>query len=424
MLQFRRQSCNWHRVRVGGWPGRIAIRRMAPVARVASVAIGIVRRVRWGPCLGAGLLALLTGCGSGGLTTLGSDQTLAIGFSSSFYHCPDAGTSTAPPINGVVLGPKGGHAYAICGGHSLVAIDLRTSKPVYSVDLGETGTGLVVSQDASVVYVEAVDEVAHYDHGLGLIKMTNCEIVAVSARTHTMIGRVRMGQSGGSGMALGPGGRHLYVSGVNSIYVIDTATMTLSRKLRVFPKWWDEFVVSPNGRALYAVSGTENGPGPSNDSYIAMIDLADGKVIKVIADSAGPSGVAVSPNGRRVYVTYSAGIKGLIFPWVKVFSSQGALLHTGRIGIAPTGFVIAGKSDIGYVAMDTYGSRDMWGELGVFDMKTLQLVNTIPYSADPYGTGSISMSADGKRLAVLGQVIGFGLSPTKFQVVDVAHAGS
>ena len=310
-------------------------------------------------------------------------------------------------------------------GHSLVAIDLRTGKPVYSVDVGETGTGLVVSQDASVVYVEAVDEVAHWAQGLGWTKLTNCEVVAVSARTHTVIGTVRMGLPGGSGMALGPGGKHLYVSGSNAIYVIDTATITLSRKLRVFPKEWDYFVVSPNGRTLYAASGAESGPGPSSDSYVAMIDLVDGKVRKLIADSAGPSGVAVAPNGRRVFVTYGAAAKGTIFPWVKVFSSQGALLHTGRIGSTQTGFVIAGKSGIGYVAMRTYGaSRDMGNKLGVFDMNTLQLVGTIPYSADWYGTGSLSMSADGKRLAVLGQVIGFGESPTNFEVLDVAHGGS
>ena len=230
--------------------------------------------------------------------------------------------------------------------------------------------------------------------------------------------------TGGTG-PLGPGGKHLYVSGSNAIYVIDTATITLSRKLRVFPKEWDYFVVSPNGRTLFAGSPTESGPGPSSDSYVAMIDLVDGKVRKLIADSAGPSGVAVAPNGRRVFVTYGAAAKGTIFPWVKVFSSQGALLHTGRIGSTQTGFVIAGKSGIGYVAMRTYGaSRDMGNKLGVFDMNTLQLVGTIPYSADWYGTGSLSMSADGKRLAVLGQVIGFGESPTNFEVLDVAHGGS
>jgi YVTN family beta-propeller protein len=89
---------------------------------------------------------------------------------------------------------------------------------------------------------------------------------------------------------------YIAISGSNDVSVIDTATNKVIATIPVgaFPLG---IAVTPDGRRVYVANACYGFCG-----YVSMIDTATNIVIATIPVGYSPSGVAVAPDGGKVYV--------------------------------------------------------------------------------------------------------------------------
>lgn len=101
--------------------------------------------------------------------------------------------------------------------------------------------------------------------------------------------------SGGYGLAVAADNKHLYVTD-NGVSVIDIDTKVVSRIQSVFSEW---VAVSPSGKRVYVTN--------TGGSTVSAIDTNDNVVIGVPLHVGFVAGVAVSPNSERAYVVLAGG---------------------------------------------------------------------------------------------------------------------
>jgi YVTN family beta-propeller protein len=212
------------------------------------------------------------------------------------------------------------------------------------------------------------------------------------------------------GIVFSPDGRSLYVSGGNQdvVYQFDwrdrAAKLADSIVLAVKPKgpprpmmgmgatdgskYPAGIAISPDGRTLYAAENL-------GDS-VAVIDLAQRRVVQRLGTERYPYGVVVAPDGT-VYASAWGGWTVSIFtPRVNGTLSEGVQVRAGR---HPSALALNASGSRLFVAS---GSTD---KITVLDTKTRNVVATLN-DASPAGTGegstpnALALSVDGTRLFV------------------------
>lgn len=107
------------------------------------------------------------------------------------------------------------------------------------------------------------------------------------------------------GLAVSPDGRHLYVANAQdgTVRVLDTAAATPEATVQVggLPQ---HVAVSPRGDALY-VSSLDLGRGTGT---VSMVDPLTARVVWSTPVGRGAGTVAVTPDGRRVYVALDRSV--------------------------------------------------------------------------------------------------------------------
>ena len=202
------------------------------------------------------------------------------------------------------------------------------------------------------------------------------------------------------GLAFSPDGRSLYVSGGNQdvIYrfdwrggaaaLADSLVLAMKQKGKSGTQYPAGIAISSDGRTLYAAENL-------GDS-LAVIDLAERRVVQRLGTERYPYGVAVAPDGT-VYMSAWGG-------WtVSVFAPRGnGMLAEGarvRVGRHPSALALNTSGSRLFVAS---GSTD---KVTVVDTKARHVVATLD-DASPAGTGegstpnALALSADGTRLFV------------------------
>ncbi|HEY8832879.1 MAG TPA: SMP-30/gluconolactonase/LRE family protein, partial [Gemmatimonadaceae bacterium] len=213
------------------------------------------------------------------------------------------------------------------------------------------------------------------------------------------------------GIVFSPDGRSLYVSGGNQdvIYrfdwrdraakLADSIVLVAKRQGPPRPmmgmgaandgsRYPAGIAISPDGRTLYVAENL-------GDS-LAVIDLAQRRVVQRLGTELYPYGVAVAPDGT-VYVSAWGG-------WtVSVFRSRanGTIGDAGRVRVGrhPSALMLNPSGSRLFVAS---GSTD---KITVLDTRTRNVVATLN-DASPAGTGegstpnALALSADGTRLFV------------------------
>jgi YVTN family beta-propeller protein len=187
----------------------------------------------------------------------------------------------------------GGRVYITDQSADKVHVITDSASPVFvqSISVGVKPFGIAVSPDGSKVYVT--------NRGIS----GSGSVSVISTASNTVIGTIGLGASTNpAGIVVTPNGAKLYVAntGTGQVAVINAATNTVAGTIAVSAEPRG-IAITPDGTRVLVATGSLNVAlatltviNTATDAAIATIGLDHG---------GAPAFVAVSPDGRRVYVT-------------------------------------------------------------------------------------------------------------------------
>jgi len=193
------------------------------------------------------------------------------------------------------------------------------------------------------------------------------------------------------GVAVAPGGRFVYVAqhNANTVAVVSTNTNTVQAQISAGTKPMG-VAVSPDGSRLYVtnfLTATASGAGSLwVNGTLTVVDTATRTVVAILTVGTNPSGVAVSPDGSRVYVA-NAGSGTLSV----VSAASNTVSATIPVGANPVGVAASSNGQRIYVANSGAAS------VSVIDAATLAVSSTVLVGG--HATG-VAVSDDSTRVVV------------------------
>lgn len=244
-------------------------------------------------------------------------------------------------VAAVAISPDGRSVYAT-GYDALSVIDTAPNRVTDVLRLSECGHGVAVTPNGAAAYVMSnrtlavVDALSHavvsrillddsdncgcdaapiaVARDAELAYVAGCQaIVVVDTRRHTVRDRIPLADPlyPGSiiGIAVTPEAALAYVTTFDGVYALQTASHESTRiSAPVSPDLYDEYgdiAMAPDGSVAYAVHAYTTADGTLHGS-VDVIDVRAGTIAASIPlDDSQPEQVAVSPDGRSVYVTGS-----------------------------------------------------------------------------------------------------------------------
>jgi YVTN family beta-propeller protein len=184
--------------------------------------------------------------------------------------------------------------------------------------------------------------------------------------------------------AAAPVAAYVSNSGDNTVSVIDTATNTVTKTVKVGSSPSD-VAESPDGSRVYVANQL--------DDTVSVIDTATNTVTDTVKVGPTPSGVAVSRDGSTVYVTNSG--------WYRLNSyghnvsvidtATNTVTATIQVGTTPDG--VADSPDDSKVYVTNYND----GTVSVIDTATNTVTKTVKVGYQP---SSVTASRDGSTVYV------------------------
>ena len=295
-----------------------------------------------------------------------------------------AAMSAGPPAAARARAPATSHIYVTNErSGELSVIDAATHDIVATVALGKRPRGMQFSPDGSTLYVaisgSPIDGTASGNVTPPAADLRADGIGVVDLETHRLV-RVLRGVSEPGQLAVGADGRRLYVASqdTGTTVVLDASDGRLLSTLTVGHQP-EGIALSPNGRWVYVASEAED--------ELTVIDTRDDSVAGAINVGARPRNVLFSAHEPVAYVACEDGAT------VDVIDTR---LHrvTGRIpipgkGAAPMGMALSADGRTLYVATGRGKT------LVAVDTATRTATAAIEIGPRPWG---VTISADGKRL--------------------------
>ncbi len=233
------------------------------------------------------------------------------------------------------------------------------------------------------------------DNGILYIADSANNITAMNTNANNaVIGQLAMGQYMVNDIAVGNSGARLFcalAAGEPAVAVIDCAGGSMAF-LKNIPlgRMKDGGIGQPwgigtlrNGTRAYATLGTQTG------GEIVCIDTTSNSVMYHVTVGQNPFGVAVTPDGKKVYVAnQNSGNVSVVDTGTKqVIATIQTDFSPVRVAITPDG----------KRALVTNKGSGNGGSVSVIDTMTNSVIGTLPMGKDPIG---ISISRDGKMAYV------------------------
>jgi DNA-binding beta-propeller fold protein YncE len=220
-----------------------------------------------------------------------------------------------------VMTRDGRTLYLLSGDSVLYPFDVATGRVETAIPapdyMLESAVSMVLSPDDATLYI------ATNEDGPDGSDVLSGAVTPITLRTGAAGNSVKLGWMPSS-LAITPDGRTLYVaidglSGIgqlapSTVDVIDTATGQLTAKLR-----WQAaplyLQMAPDGKTVWVASVVAHRLGTA-DNTVTGIDVATGRPGLSFATSGwlnsyrdAPAGVAMSPDGKTLYVTVPSGLE-------------------------------------------------------------------------------------------------------------------
>jgi YVTN family beta-propeller protein len=225
----------------------------------------------------------------------------------------EPGNLTGP---GVTVNPAGTKVYVTNSDKNTISvIDTATNKVTATVNVGSNPCGVAVSLDGKKVYV---------------VNSGSNTVSLIDTATNKVTATVNVGNNP-CGVAVTPDGKRVYVTNSgnysihrNTVSVIDTATNRIKTTVNVGnnPRG---IAITPDGKKVYVANH-----GYSNsDSSVSVIDTATNRIKTTVKLGSTPDGVALSPNevaitpdGKKVYVAGSGSYSGCFVPVIDTSTNK------------------------------------------------------------------------------------------------------
>jgi len=241
-------------------------------------------------------------------------------------------TATVPVGNypkEVAVSPDGTKVYVTNEGDSEIStvsvIDTATNTVTATVNVGARPRGIAISPDGTKAYV-----MNYGSNEISIIDTANDTVTATMNTENPL------------GIAISPDGTKVYVTNNGeSVSVIDTTTNAVTASVPVGGRL-DGVAVSPDGTKVYVTNGWYKGDdGPYyalEIGTVSVIDTATNAITATVSVGHLPLGVAVSPDGTKVYVANfgSANISVIDTETNTVTASVNVGSMPSRLAVTPT----------------------------------------------------------------------------------------
>ncbi|HZR84008.1 MAG TPA: YncE family protein [Candidatus Binatia bacterium] len=248
------------------------------------------------------------------------------------------------------------------------------SAVVARIPLRTFGTGIAIAPDGSRALVA-----------------TSAELVALDVPARSAAGTIEVGNVP-YGVALSPdGGRGYAVDLLQQlVWFLDLRSQTVARKL-----WLGSpgqavlrpgIAVSPDGTRVYA---TVSAPTGQAEDSLRVFDAASGNESRRSFDFH-PGQLAATRDGRRLWIT---GCHGFCSDGIVHVLDAATLAKVGEVALpsVPGGIAVAADGGRGWVA------NGLAGSVSVVDASSGAVAANVPVGAEPLG---VALSPDGTRVWV------------------------
>ena len=193
----------------------------------------------------------------------------------------------------------------------------------------------------------------------------------------------------------------VYVSnnGDNTVSEIDTSTNTVVATIRV-GSGPEGVAVTPDGTRLYVAN---------DGGAVWVIDTSNNSTVAKVTVGGDPYGVAITPDGTRVYVTEDNGAAVSA-----IDTSSNTVIARIVMPAVPSGVAIAPDGRHAYVASD---GANLTPAVSVIDTSSNTVVATVGLAGLPWG---IAVTPDGRRVYVANSVPTVSGGSAHVSVIDTS----
>jgi len=281
---------------------------------------------------------------------------------------------------GVAISPDGRKVYvANKTAQTVSMVNTATNQIIGTTpNLNMPVHGLAVSPDNMRLYIVAGNIGSGFVFVRDSANLADVDTIPISSRDETQINP--------QGIALSPDGQLLYLSDNRdggAVTILDIATKSTVDSKAMGPGTMPLGVTpSPDGQHAYFVfSGLAGQPG-----QVAVYDVPSKNITSTYTVGARPVGIAVTPDGGKVYVSNELDNS------VTVFNTKtNGPPATTLVGTSPAGVAISPDGSRVYVANRGNGT------VTVLSTTTDQVLSALPVGGAPT---AIAITPDGKRAYV------------------------
>ena len=188
-------------------------------------------------------------------------------------------------------------------------------------------------------------------------------------------------------------------NGDNTISVIDTSSNTVVATVHV-GAGPEGVAISPDGTRLYVAN---------DGGAVWVLDTSNNTVVAKVTVGGDPYGVAITPDGTRVYVTQDNGASVSA-----IDTSSNTVIAKISLPAAPSGVAITPDGRHAYVA--STGSSTP-GTVSVIDTSSNSVVATVSLPGLPWG---VAITPDGRRAYVANSIPSVSGGTATVSVIDTS----